>query len=352
MRPRFFSKYEWWYHLTMIPVFFVAGNYYFIGDSYFSDFKTFLIGTELVFVLYWFSIVVLTIAIRWVIARFPHFHQNGIRLFVMLILVGSITMLLAVFDVWAYSIIPYLKVDFIWDKIWPILILGIFFDFFLCAALGLFYAFEKWRQNQTESEKLERIALQQQFDTLKGQVNPHFLFNSLNTLSSLIGEDKDMAEQFVEDLSKIYRYMLQAAKVEFACLSTELEFLETYARLLKVRYGEGLQFNFPQPNSHKGLVLSPLSLQNLVDNAIKHNMMSASKPLVISIDALPDRRISVRNNLQKKIRSIDTQEALLGNLVAKYSFLSDEAVEVIEQDNHFTVILPVIMEKELSNLSG
>jgi hypothetical protein len=336
----------------MMPIFFVAGNYYFIGDSYFADFKTFLIGTELVFVLYWFSIVVLTVAIRWVIARFPHFHQNTIRLIVMLILVGSMTMLLAVFDVWAYSIFPYLKVKFVWDKIWPIMILGIFFDFFLCAALGLFYAFEKWKQNQTESERLERIALQQQFDTLKGQVNPHFLFNSLNTLSSLIGEDKDMAEQFVEDLSKIYRYMLQAAKVEFACLSTELEFLETYARLLKVRYGEGLQFKLPKPDFYKGIVLSPLSLQNLVDNAIKHNMMSVSKPLIITIDVLPDRRISVQNNLQKKIRSIDTQEALLANLVAKYSFLSNEPVEVINEDKRFTVILPVIMERELSNWPG
>ncbi|GAB3523629.1 histidine kinase [Emticicia fontis] len=336
----------------MMPIFFVAGNYYFIGDSYFSEFKTFLIATELVFVLYWISIVVLTIVIRWVIARFPHFHQNKIRLFVMLVLVGSITMLLAVFDVWSYSIIPYLKVDFVWDKIWPIMILGIFFDFFLCAALGLFYAFEKWKQNQTESEKLERIALQQQFDTLKGQVNPHFLFNSLNTLSSLIGEDKDMAEQFVEDLSKIYRYMLQAAKVEFACLSTELEFLETYARLLKVRYGEGLQFNFPKSNYYKGLILSPLSFQNLVDNAIKHNMMSVNKPLLISIDVLPDKRVRIQNNLQRKVRSIDTQESLLANLVAKYSFLSDEPVTVIEDNTHFTVILPVILERELSSLSG
>lgn len=351
MRPRFFSRYEWWYHLAMMPIFFVAGNYYFIGDSYFSDLNTFLIATALVFALYWFSIVMLTMAIRWVIAQFPHFHQNAIRLLVMLVLVGNLTMLLAIFDVWAYSIIPYLKVAFVWDKIWPIMVLGIFFDVFLCSALGLFYAFEKWKQNQTESERLERVALQQQFETLKGQVNPHFLFNSLNTLSSLIGEDKDMAEQFVEDLSRIYRYMLQAAKVEYACLTTELEFIETYARLLKVRYGEGLQFDFPAPTQHSGIILTPLSLQNLVDNAIKHNMMSASKPLIISIDVLPDRRIRVKNNLQRKVRSIDTQEALLANLVAKYNFLCDEPVDIIERDNYFTVILPIIREREFSNLS-
>lgn len=351
MRPRFFSKYEWWYHLAMMPIFFVAGNYYFIGDSYFSDLKTFLIATALVFALYWFSIVMLTLAIRWAIAQFPHFHQTTIRLLVMLVLVGNITMLLAAFDVWAYSIIPYLKVDFVWDKIWPIMILGIFFDVFLCSALGLFYAFEKWKQNQTESEKLERVALQQQFNALKGQVNPHFLFNSLNTLSSLISEDKDQAELFVEDLSRIYRYMLQAAKVEFACLITELEFLETYARLLKVRYGDGLQFNIPSAQHYSGIVLSPLSLQNLVDNAIKHNMMSANKPLVITIDVLPNRSIRVQNNLQRKIRTLDTQEALLSNLIAKYSFLCDEPVEVIEENGVFAVILPFIKERELSNLS-
>ncbi|WP_337045112.1 sensor histidine kinase [Emticicia sp. 17c] len=345
MRPSFFSKYEWWYHLSMMPIFFVAGNYYFIGETYFSNLRTFLIGTELVFVLYWFSIIMLTLAIRWVIARFPMVYQTKQRLLIMLILVGSMTMLLAVFDVWAYSIIPYLGVAFVWQKIWPIMILGLFFDVFLCAALGLFYAFEKWKQHQAENEKLERITLQRQFDALKGQVNPHFLFNSLNTLSSLIGENKELAERFVEDLSRIYRYMLQAAKVEFASLSTELEFLEIYTRLLKVRYGDGLQFVFPELPNHSGIIIPPLSLQILVDNAIKHNMMSVSKPLTISLEVLPDKRVMVQNNLQKKIRSMDMQEALLANLQAKYTFICDDPVEVIKDDTHFTVILPVIKER-------
>ena len=349
MRPSFFSKYEWWYHVAMIPIFFVAGNYYFIGDSYFSDSKTFIVGTGLVFVLYWFSIIMLTLAIRWVIAQFPKVHQTRKRLFVMLILVGSMTMILAIFDVWAYSIMPYVGVDFVWEKIWPIMILGLFFDIFLCAALGLFYTFEKWKQNQTESEKLERITLQRQFDVLKGQVNPHFLFNSLNTLSSLIGEDKEMAELFVEDLSRIYRYMLQAAKTELAFLATEVKFLEIYARLLKVRYGEGLQFNLSPSTNHTGIVIPPLSLQILVDNAIKHNMMSASKPLVIEVEVLSNRTIQVRNNLQKKIRSMETQESSLANLVAKYRFLSNDPVTVVEQETHFIVTLPLIREKEFIN---
>lgn len=344
MRPRFFSKYEWWYHLTMMPVLLMVGNYYFIGSSYFTNRQFFLIGTGLVFLLYWFSIIMLTVVIRWVIARFPEVRQAQQRLLVMLLLVGGLTVFLAIFDVWAYSVTPGLEVQFTWGAIWPILILGGFFDIFFCVALGLFYALEKWKQNQTESEKLERLALQHQFDILKGQVNPHFLFNSLNTLSSLISEDAQLAEDFVEDLAKIYRYMLQAGKFELASLASELEFLEIYTRLLQVRYGKGLQIEFSQDLLHTHFPLAPLSLQTLVDNAIKHNIMSAGKPLKISV-VLTANSISVTNNVQRKMRSMDAQASgRLASLIEKYKMLSQDKVRVEQTETDFTVTLPVINE--------
>ena len=342
MRPRFFSKYEWWYHLAMMPVLFAVGNYYFIGERYFTHLPTFWRGTALIFVLYWFSVVTLTLVIRAVIARFPEVRQTRPRLLVMLLAVGSLTVLLAVFDVGAYSLMPGLQVPFSWEAVWPILVLGGVFDVFLCAALGLFYTFEKWRQNQAESERLERMALQHQFDALKGQVNPHFLFNSLNTLSSLISEDTQQAEDFVEDLAKIYRYMLQAGKEEWVLVSAELDFLRVYARLLQVRYGRSLQVELPTEATYPDLALLPLSLQTLIDNAIKYNLMTAARPLRVQVEVMPSQQVRVQNNLQPKTRTIETGESGLKTLVNKYRLLTKEPVQVAETTTAFVVTLPLL----------
>jgi sensor histidine kinase YesM len=345
MRPAFFSKYEWWYHLGMMPVLLAMGNYYFIGLSYFSHLPTFVTGTALVFFLYWFSILALTRVIRWVIARFPEAGQTVKRLAVMLLLVGGLTVFLAIFDVWAYSITPGLQVLFSWNAIWPILVLGAFFDIFLCVALGLFYSLEKWKQNQTETERLERLALQHQFNILKGQVNPHFLFNSLNTLSSLIGEDTSMAENFVEDLAKIYRYMLQAGKVDTVYLSSELEFLHVYTRLLHIRYGASLIVGQPPDTSYTDMVILPLAVQTLVDNAIKHNVMTAGRPLKIDVEVIPEKGVRVQNNIQRKNRTLEPQTSgRLSSLVSKYMIVANSEVGIHETSTHFSVMLPLIHE--------
>jgi sensor histidine kinase YesM len=343
MKPRFFSKYEWWYHLAMMPVLFAVGNYYFIGKIYFQDIDIFLKATVLVFFLYWFSVVTLTWVVRGIINRYPNVDQTRRRLAVMLLAVGSLTVLLATFDVWAYSITPGLGVSFTWQAIWPIIVLGAFFDVFLCAMLGLFYSLEQWKKNQAENEKLERIALETQFNALRGQVNPHFLFNSLNTLSSLIGEDQEQAEHFVEDLAKVYRYTLQAAKSDLVTLQAELQFAETYVRLLHVRYGESLVILLP-PATTTDLSLPPLALQILIDNAIKYNVMSPARPLVIDIVINSQRRLIVSNNFQPKVRAVATNHAGLRELNAKYALISRREVEVQQQEGHFVVSLPLLTE--------
>ncbi|KAA0994191.1 histidine kinase [Dyadobacter sp. UC 10] len=331
----------------MMPVLFAVGNYYFIGPSYFIDTNTFFIATIIVFLLYWLSIITLTVAVRWIIRRYPQFDQTVRRLTMMLLIVGSITMLLAVLDVWIYSITPGLHVAFTWENIWPIMALGAFFDVFLVAMLGLFYSLDQWKKNQAESEKLERLALQHQFDALKGQVNPHFLFNSLNTLSSLIGEDQEKAENFVEDLAKIYRYSLQAAKVELVTLHAEIGFMKTYRSLLDVRYGQSLSILLPD-ELPADLHIPPLSLQILIDNAIRHNSMSVTKPLIVEISVLR-HRISVRNNVQAKIRPMGTSLAGFAELKAKYAPVSDRQISMEQSENHFTVSLPLLTAPSRAN---
>ncbi|TLV04078.1 histidine kinase [Dyadobacter luticola] len=327
----------------MMPVLFAVGNYYFIGTEYFTNPETFLIATPIVFLLYWFSVILLTILIRGIINRYPRIDQTTKRLVVMLLTVGAVTVALAVFDVWIYSITPGLEVAFTWQNIWPIIILGEFFDLFLCAMLGLFYSLEQWRKNEAETEKLQRLSLQSQFDALKGQVNPHFLFNSLNTLSSLIGEDQEVAEQFVEDLAKVYRYILQAGKIELIPLRSEVHFMQTYKRLLDVRYGESLQISLPESVPAE-LHVPPLSLQVLVDNAIKHNAMSGAKPLTINIETAFSQRISISNNVHPKIRAIGTTRAGLASVKAKYRELGNREVRVEQTDENFKVSLPLLPE--------
>jgi sensor histidine kinase YesM len=346
MLPRFFNKYEWYYHLAMMPVLMAVGNYYFVGESYFTNAHTFLIATAVIFWLYWISVILLTFIIREVIGRYPEASQTQRRVLAMLVLVGLVTVLLAFLDVYVYSIVPGLDVVFNWDSVWPILVLGTVFDLFFCAIISLFYAWERWHQHQTENEKLERMAIQNQFDILKGQVNPHFLFNSLNTLSSLIGEDAQQAEDFVEDLARIYRYMLQAAKSDVICLKSELAFLKVYSRLLAVRYGEPLQIIAPDGALFDDISISPLALQTLIDNAIKHNIMTQSRPLKVVVSVIPRQGILVQNNIQRKTRIAEGKaRGQLTSLVEKYKLLSNNKVFFGEADDQFTVLLPLIGEK-------
>jgi LytS/YehU family sensor histidine kinase len=187
--------------------------------------------------------------------------------------------------------------------------------------------------------------LQNQFDALKGQVNPHFLFNSLNTLSSLIGADQQQAEDFVEDLARIYRYMLQAAKTELVPLQTELTFLTVLARLLKVRYQDGLQIIQPS-SAPQDLLLPPLSLQVLVDNAIHYNTLSASKPLIVRIELTEDRSLRITNDIQARHRTLSATNVGLRGLAAKYETLTSREVVVEQSGGIFTVTIPLLTHSE------
>ncbi|MEO6287330.1 MAG: histidine kinase [Dyadobacter sp.] len=345
MKPDFFSKYEWRYHLAMMPVIMAAGNYYFIGPDYFINARSFLIGTGMILVLYWLSVIILTTAIRRIISWYPGVDQTPGRIRTMVWLIGSLTLFLTIVCVWIYSIVPGLTVTFTWPWLWPAIIFCEFANFPLCALLGLIYTLDQWKKNQAESEKLERIASEQQLDLLKGQVNPHFLFNSLNTLSSLIGEDPERAEHFVEDLAKIYRYMLQAAKTDLVSLNMELAFLQTYTRLLQVRHGDNLQVIQPVHHHSADMYIPPLVLQILVDYAIKHNVMSANKILTIYIEVLDQQNLRVHNNIQSKIRTIGSSTVGLAGLHSKYRALSSRQIVVEETDADFTVTLPLLSDR-------
>jgi sensor histidine kinase YesM len=208
-----------------------------------------------------------------------------------------------------------------------------------------FYNFNKLRKLEQEREELLRLNIQSQFDSLKQQVNPHFLFNSINTVSSLISIDPARAKKFLAEMSKVYRYLLKANEEELTTLEKELDFLHSYFHLLKTRFGEGLHLHLQVDEESKSLQLPVLSLQLLTENAVKHNTIDSDRPLTITIEATEDHRLCVKNNLQKKMNAIESNKVGLSTIMAKYKLLNQEEPLIKETAEEFIVILPLIQTK-------
>jgi Histidine kinase len=198
-----------------------------------------------------------------------------------------------------------------------------------------------WKQTLVEAEKLKKEQAIAQYETLKTQVNPHFLFNSLNVLTTLVHKDADVAEQFIIQLSKVYRYILESRAQEIISLEEEMRNLEAYVFLMQIRFGNNFIFDNQLTAKTNGFKVAPLTLQMLVENALKHNEISKMYPLSISV-FLEDNFIVVRNNLQLKTNQNDSTGIGLSNIKSRYQFLSSVPVSVSENDGFFTVKIPLI----------
>lgn len=200
-----------------------------------------------------------------------------------------------------------------------------------------------YNQKQLEAEKraiaAEKGKLQYMYDSLRSQVNPHFLFNSLNTLSSLIYENQDKANIFTKKLSGLYRYTLSLNEREYVSLCEELSFLESYLYLMNIRYDTALIIKWEKAVTHTEDKLIPMSLQLLVENAVKHNVVSKLQPLTILV-RIDDDGVTVSNNLQPK--GTDTKSGLgLINLQEQYALYSKK-IEIIKTDDTFSVRIPFL----------
>ena len=199
--------------------------------------------------------------------------------------------------------------------------------------------FKNWKKSVIIQEQLKREQLDLQYETLKSQVNPHFLFNSLNAITSLIRKDPDKATLFVKKLSEVFRYVLEQKDKEITTVDAELSFLESYIFLQKIRFGENLALNIDVKDRNRYVV--PLSFQMLIENAIKHNVISKEFPLTISIYSKGDNYISFTNNLKKK-NSVITGGTGLNNIKSRFRFFTSMPVIVSENESSFTVEIPVI----------
>lgn len=202
------------------------------------------------------------------------------------------------------------------------------------------YLISRWKESIVRAERLEKENAQMQYHHLKNQVDPHFLFNTLTALDSLVKSDPELASQFIGHLSKVYRYVLQHKDKEVVSLETELAFIHHYCALLRIRFREGLRVNIHVSESAKERGIAIVTLQMLIDNAIKHNEIHAAHPLHIDIYDCEDD-LYVRNNKRAKGQMHSNKQGLQ-QLVQLYAFLSSRPVEVSDAMDHFTVKLPLL----------
>ena len=225
------------------------------------------------------------------------------------------------------------------------------------AMLSAFYLAANRRANrrlevvQVRAERLEKENVQAQFAALKSQVNPHFLFNSLSILSSLVHADAELSEKFIDQLSRAYRYILEQKDNERVLMKTEIEFIQAYRFLLNIRFENKFDviINVPEADQTRYMI-APLTLQLLVENAVKHNRMSAKEPLRVNIYLDKDSLI-VQNTLQLRPQSEKSTGVGLQNIITRYALLTEQPVWVGESDGNFVVKIPLLPNERIGEAS-
>ncbi len=212
-------------------------------------------------------------------------------------------------------------------------------SFLVSLVLATIEFYQNWRKTVLEHEKTKAQMMSYKYESLRNQINPHFLFNSLNVLSELVIEDQLLAVKFIRQLSLLYRYVLDSSQKELTTLSAEFEFIESYKFLLETRFEEGLNIILPNEKINRWIV--PLSVQLLIENAVKHNVVSASNPLTVLIN-YSDDYLEVKNNFQpKEIASFSSGKGL-DNIISRYKFFTEQPVIINQDANWFTVKIPLL----------
>ena len=223
-------------------------------------------------------------------------------------------------------------------------VFAIAMTFIILLCFYAFYIYKAYSDSKVKEQKIIAGTASAQFESLKNQIDPHFLFNSLNVLSSLIEENPDNAQRFTTSLSKIYRYVLEQKDKELVSVSEELTFAKTYMNLLKMRFENSITYDIPTDFNNEDAKVVPLSLQLLLENTIKHNVVSEQKPLHIKI-YIENNYLIVENNLQKKEVLQDRRGVGLQNIVNRYGLISERKMLIEESTTFFKVKIPILTKQ-------
>ncbi len=346
MKP---PKLELYSFLFSMPIIDLAFNMIFFRDRVWQDPAIWLISFPIIYavgVFTWYGHVVYS---DWVERRYPELSQTGKRilhkaLVILFIMTPAVTLAIFMYDF--FHILGY---ELRKSDLFKGMLLGLSVNLIFETLYEGDFVLTKYKESLVEKESLRQFSARQEFDALKGQVNPHFLFNCFNTLSSLISEDKQKAEIFLNELSKVYRYLLRNNEDGMSTVENEIRFIQSYYRLLQTRHGEAVQLNIEIDKRYNTYLLPSLTLQLLVENVVKHNVLSKNMPLIIDIFTTAGNKLVVNNNLQRRTVKAPSNKVGLENIRAKYALLGHDGFQVMEDKNNFTVVLPLIWN---SNVQG
>lgn len=330
---------------SMLPMSILL-NYFFFGKGYVSSPVQFIVTTLATFIYVGIAFITYGLVAISLRNRFPEDQQTIKRISICLsvFFVMSavyISLLLLLYDSLHFYGYEYFENDFV--KGYTTLVTINIFLTFLNEGI---YRFEKYKINLTETEQLKKEYMHSQLIGLKSQMNPHFLFNGLNSLSSLIQEDAGKAEEFLDHMSKVYRYLLRNNEEKLVPIETEVNFIRSYFFLLKARHEDGLELHMDLSIDRMEQWIPPLTLQMIVENAISQNTVSRSKPLKIWISNA-DKGIQVINSVQPKINSVFPNAEIEENINNKYRLLCGCEILIKKNSGQRAIWLPVIIKREM-----
>jgi LytS/YehU family sensor histidine kinase len=226
-------------------------------------------------------------------------------------------------------------------------VMNIYGALIILPTISIYFGFQflrSWRKSEIEAEKFQKESIRSQLEALKNHLDPHFLFNNLNILSSLIDRSTEQSKEFLDRFAEVYRFILQNEGQELVSLEQELAFVDAYLYLLKTRFEDMIEFKVSIPENKMLKNLPPLTLQMLIENVIKHNFVTETKPLEIDVMVSENGKIlTVRNNLQvRNIPHRKGERSGLKNIMSRYSYYTDQEVKTNNDGKYFTVEVPLL----------
>jgi two-component system LytT family sensor kinase len=341
------NRTEWLSFLIAMPFLSILLNDLLFGGRLFTDPNVWFLSVPLVYVVGAATWYLQVLVMHWLRIRFPQVGQTTRRLLLLAAAHTLITSTAYTSILYGYDHYGMLGYQLVPANYYYALLLGFAIMLMSTALWESDYFFVQMKQSLEEKKRLQHLTVQQEFQTLKSQVNPHFLFNCFNTLSSLISEDERQAENFLNELSKVYRYLLRNNQDSLSTLKTELRFIESYFQLLLTRHGDSVQLRIDVDRKYEPYLLPSLSLQLLVENAVKHNILSRDQPLVIDIFTTAGNKLVVSNNLQRRNVQKFSNKIGLRNIEHKYELLGQHGFHILEDAKNFCVVLPLIWSKNV-----
>lgn len=322
------------YLLSLLVTYIFAGNRMFTNFE--ESFKYTLFGFLIAITLWKGNQL-----IGWIVSKKYPWNINP-RLSLTVNLMGAFIYSIIAISLIYFFIFQYLfNINFFENlsSIVPQIIVTLVISLLVTATFYIITFFKWWRIATVNEEKLKQEAIQLRYDALKSQVNPHFLFNSLSVLTSLVDTDTQKAKQFIQQFSNIYRYVLEHRESEIVPLCEELNFIESFTNLHHIRHGENLQVSI-DINDTSGYVI-PLSLQILMENCFKHNIISEEKPLKVRVWRDNDY-IVVQNNFQMRNSINESGGVGLETISKQFSYFTNIKVEIVQTAEYYTVKIPII----------